>query len=417
MGSIPPALSIENPQREIHNFITDSGIAPNDGDVHQLSKSVQNGKVNFCQDGGTPNFVAITPTPALTSYQIGQYFRIRVAANNTGPTQVNVSNLGWASIVHADQTAMGAGELLAGQMIEIAYDGNGHWQMITGGLSGSLINLTAPREFFVNVNTGNDTLYDGTQEYVDATQTHGPFQSITHALAQSAKYNLAGFGFFISVAPGTYVQLGRIDAPIPNGSGTIVVRGRSNGQPVAANSVKITNVQSGSTWHINGGFYSFDNVSFESVAGGPGDNGDCLWVSGSGGCWLYNVAFWGSASHHMLAAQGGSISMSGPISIYGSALSHMSASQNGNIAMFPAPLPTLNIINAVSFTWFAAADTGGQMQATYAAINGYNNVTGTKYFCTANGIINTFGRGTEYLPGNAGSGNPATQLQTGGQYV
>ena len=36
MGSIPPAASIENPQREIVNFINDSGLTPTDADLHQL---------------------------------------------------------------------------------------------------------------------------------------------------------------------------------------------------------------------------------------------------------------------------------------------------------------------------------------------------------------------------------------------
>ena len=55
----------------------------------------------------------------------------------------------------------------------------------------------------------------------------------------------------------------------------------------------------------------------------------------------------------------------------------------------------------MSFTWFAAADTGGQMQAAYAAINGYyDQVTGTKYFATANGVINVFGRGDRLFAGH-----------------
>ena len=66
----------------------------------------------------------------------------------------------------------------------------------------------------------------------------------------------------------------------------------------------------------------------------------------------------------------------------------------------------------MSFTWFAAADTGGQMQAAYAAINGYGNVTGTKYFATANGVINAFGRRESYLPGTTPGAATA-----GGQYV
>ena len=39
MGSIPPAASIENPQREIVNMITSSGLTPTDADLFQLAKS------------------------------------------------------------------------------------------------------------------------------------------------------------------------------------------------------------------------------------------------------------------------------------------------------------------------------------------------------------------------------------------
>jgi hypothetical protein len=411
MGSIPPAASIEHPQREIVQFIADNGIGPNAADLRQLSKGVQSGQVNFVQDGGTPNFIAVTPNPPLTYYGLGMYFRIKVMNNNTGPTQINLSNLGWYPVVHADGTPMGAGELLTGQMIEVAFDG-AHWQMITGGLSGSLINLTSIRSFYVNAATGQDT-YDGTQPVLDATGTHGPFLTLKHALQQTSKYNLAGFQFNIYMAPGIYASTERIDCPIPNGSGSINIIGlNADGTRPDPSSCKITNAGNGSCIHINGGFYTLDCVSLESTHGGPGDNGDALWVSGAGGCWLYHVAFWNSASHHILAAQSGQISMSGPIDIYGSGLSHISASQNGNISMFPAPPPTLNIVATCNFTWFCTADTGGQCQAIYSAINGFNNVTGgAKFLAVSNGVINTFGHDQNYLPGFGGA------FGTGGQYV
>jgi hypothetical protein len=413
MGSIPPALSIENPQREIVNFINDSGLVPTAADVRQLSKAVQGGIVNYCPDQGTPNFLAITPVPPISTYLLGQHFRIKVANKNTGPSQLNVNNLGWAQITHGDLTQMGGGELLPGQMIEVAWDGAGHWQMLTGGVSGSLINLTSTNVFYVNQATGNDSLYDGSQPTVDATNTHGPFKTLRYALGQTSKYNLAGFNFIIYMAPGVYPETSLMQAPIPNGSGTIVIQGRhADGTFTDPSAVKITNVGNGSTLHVVGGFYYFDGVSFESTHGIPADNGDALWISGSGGAWLNNTAFWNAASHHILVAAGGSLSVGGPVGIYGSGVSHMTASQNGNIGFFPAPLPTLNIYNPVSFTWFAAADTGGQMQAAYAAIYGYGNVTGTKYFATANGVINAFGRGESYLPGTTPGAATA-----GGQYV
>ena len=68
MGSIPPAASIEHPQREVVNFLKDSNFTPDANDLRQMSKAVQGGKVNYCDDQGSPNFIAVVPTPPLAGY-------------------------------------------------------------------------------------------------------------------------------------------------------------------------------------------------------------------------------------------------------------------------------------------------------------------------------------------------------------
>ena len=130
MGSIPPAASSEFPQREIVNFETDSTRVPDDADLHQLSKAVQWGKVNYSQDQGTANFIAITPTPAIAAYQIGQHFRIKMAHDNTGPdrTQHQQCRLFTRRADGGDQSELGAGDLFANQIIEVTFDGTS-WQV------------------------------------------------------------------------------------------------------------------------------------------------------------------------------------------------------------------------------------------------------------------------------------------------
>src|ERR1700676_3467636 len=68
-GSIPPAASIEYPQREIVNFETDSGLAPTNSDLHQLSEAVQSGRVTYGEDRGTVNAVnvSLVPIPPVLS--------------------------------------------------------------------------------------------------------------------------------------------------------------------------------------------------------------------------------------------------------------------------------------------------------------------------------------------------------------
>ena len=85
---------------------------------------------------------------------------------------------------------MGGGELFEGQIIDLAFDG-ANWQMMTGGLSGSLIMMTNPRNLYCNNLTGDDSLYDGTTPTVDAPNGHGPFRTLRKALSTVTKYNLS----------------------------------------------------------------------------------------------------------------------------------------------------------------------------------------------------------------------------------
>ena len=211
------------------------------------------------------------------------------------------------------------------------------------------------------------------------------------------------------MADGTYPETTLLNAPIPNGSGQIAI----HGNPTTPNLVKLVNTGNGSCINISGGSYYFDGVSFQSTQAIPSDMGDALWVTGAGQAWVAACGFYNSASSHMRAGPGGGgISVSGPIYIYGNALVHGSAIQNGTITHYPAPLPTLNVMNAVNIGTFAEASGGGQFTAAYAAINLNQPVTGMKYNAQANGVISTGGRGVNYLPGNT----PGV-IGTGGQYV
>lgn len=410
MGSIPPAAAMEHPQREIVNFLNDSQWTPDRNDLRQLSKSIQGGLVNYSLDQGTPNFIAITPVPPLAGYVLGQYFRIKVANGNTGPVQINVSGLGWMPVVHADNTPMGGGELYADQMIEVAFNGKGAWQMLTGGISGALIMMTNPRSLYCDNVLGDDSLYDGTAAVVDSTHGHGPFKSLRKALMTTAKYNLSGFTFHIYMANGTYPETTLLDAPTPNGSGSIFI----HGNPGAPNLVKLVNSGNGSCFRVSGGQYILDGVALQATQATPGDMAIGLWVNGAGACWCSSVGFYNSPGAHMLAGPGGGIiSVGGPIRIYGgTGGGHEMVLMGGSIAHYPAPLPDLTIMNAVTLGQFAYASGGGGITPQYASITGAGFVTATKYIAVSNGVIDVGGRAVGYLPGNV-----AGAIATGGQYV
>ena len=406
MGSIPPAASIENPQREIVNFETDSGLTPTDADLHQLSKSVQNGHVNYCEDQGTPNFIAITPTPAVAAYQGGLHFRIKIANNNTGPTKLNVSNVGFSSLVHSsNQSELGAGELFAGMIIEVTFD-DAKWQLLSGGGGGGgLIFMTAPRTLYVNASTGNDTTLDGTQPTVDVTNKHGPFQTIQKALQVMTTYNLAGFQFSIVVADGTYT--GPVNLPLPNGSGLVLLSGNS----AAPQNCLITSSAGTAVRGWSGGSYNVDGFSLQCTGTVPGDGGCGIGLS-NGFFNLFTLRFLGCLSSHIASYNSALTIANGLITIAGSASAHIATSNLGQFSTASTP-PPLTIVTPVSFgSAFMLAGALSVLTGVYSSITGAANVSGQKFNASYNGVINSGGSGVNYFPGTV-----AGVTSTGGQYL
>jgi hypothetical protein len=110
-GSIPPAASIEYPQREIVNLIKDAGIVASNSDLQQLARAVQSGMLMYGVDTGSANTYSVNLTPALAQYYDGLSVWVIPANSNTGPSTININGVGIRSIVHR-----GGGALVAGDM-------------------------------------------------------------------------------------------------------------------------------------------------------------------------------------------------------------------------------------------------------------------------------------------------------------
>jgi hypothetical protein len=76
-----------------------------------------------------------------------------------------------------------------------------------------------------------------------------------------------------------------------------------------------------------------------------------------------------------------------------------------------ADYPTLVIQGAVTFSQaFALSEFGASISIGYNSITGAGYVSRQKYYVLMNGLLNTEGNGTGYLPGSGGT------IATGGQY-
>ena len=69
--------------------------------------------------GGTANALTVTCNPPLTAHIPGMPIYIKVLATNTGPVTINVDGLGAVPLTKFAGVALVAGDLSAGQIIEV----------------------------------------------------------------------------------------------------------------------------------------------------------------------------------------------------------------------------------------------------------------------------------------------------------
>lgn len=120
-GSAVPAAAIEDPQRELADFIAKSGIVPDD--VLQLALAVQSGKVNFASAAGTANALTATLDPAPTSLVAGLHILLEVPSVNTsGTVTLNINGLGPVPVYRRNSDSLRPSDIREG-LNDFVYDG------------------------------------------------------------------------------------------------------------------------------------------------------------------------------------------------------------------------------------------------------------------------------------------------------
>jgi len=79
--------------------------------------------IGAMDDTGTANTYVITLANAPSAYAEYQMFRFKAKNSNTGASTLNVNGLGTIALVKGVNTALVAGDILAGQIITVIHDG------------------------------------------------------------------------------------------------------------------------------------------------------------------------------------------------------------------------------------------------------------------------------------------------------
>jgi hypothetical protein len=403
MGSIPPAASIEYPQREIVNFETDSGLTPTNTDLHQLSKAVQSGVVNYAVDSGLVNNVAVTLNP-VPNIIAGLTIRVKMLFAPTGASQINVNATGNKNITKSGGAPLVGQEWQPGDVVIMTYDGI-EWQLI-GFLSGQLVKLIAATDYYVDPVNGNDANL-GTSAgagHAWATLNHAYLwlQQNINANGQTITIHCAFPAAPTAYAP--FSPVGGITGVFSPGQVQIVgdVSGWNCQITTAANNVSCVNATYSVQLTISGfRFVSTGTLSagVTAVAGARLNIRNC----GFGVCAGYCVQASGSGSIIDLSATA--------VSFLGNCLASMQCSQGALIIAGGTTFTYGGITCSVATV--AAIDVAKLIlaQNTFAG----SGVTGSRFSLTTNSILDTNGSqglpNTAYIPGTT-----AGTTATGGQF-
>ncbi|MGE0757071.1 MAG: hypothetical protein AB7O38_08625 [Pirellulaceae bacterium] len=114
---------------------------------------VQDGGPSYAADSGAADAYVIALSPAITAYVTGMVIRFKATNLNTGSSTINVNGVGAKTIKKFNDQNLAAGDIEAGQIVELIYDGTNMQMLSPGGVT-PVISGSAG----VSVSAGNATL-------------------------------------------------------------------------------------------------------------------------------------------------------------------------------------------------------------------------------------------------------------------
>ena len=176
--------------------ITNLANGTNATDAVNFSQ-LQSSAAKYLSVSGTDTITA-SLTPALTVYTAGDTFSFTVANTNTTAVTINIDSLGAKAITRDGSTALTAGDLVAGEIVMIVYDGT-RFQAINPNaftnvkVSGTATVATLDVTGTVGALTSTST-YTDTYGKVRAIPQSGSNKTTTYTLATTDVGRFIGIG-------------------------------------------------------------------------------------------------------------------------------------------------------------------------------------------------------------------------------
>lgn len=206
--------------------------------------------VYYGADAGGSDAYAITLSPALSAYAVGQVFTFKANTVNTGPATLAINGLAAKTIVKGVNTTLADGDIAAGQICIVEYDGTnfvlqspsanttsflGKFKNGTTTRTGTAASGTqtiahglgiTPRKVTMSVN-GNS---GGMASNVDFETCYGSFNGTTQGCSYNYQYKSANGGSNAEAGTSStqIIFIEAIDSSNPNSQGAVATCDATN---------------------------------------------------------------------------------------------------------------------------------------------------------------------------------------------
>jgi hypothetical protein len=254
------------------------------------------------------------------------------------------------------------------------------------GATGLRVQLTAARTYYV-ATTGSDSN--------TGLSAGAPFLTLQKAVDEAHKLDCASYDVTIQLANGTYAAGATVARPLVGG-GTLIIRGNETTPASVVLSAGLS-FRNGAQVRVAGLRFAIATDLVNALSVGNG-------VHLRTGKLEFGAV--GANADHIFADNPCHIAIEEDYAITGGARRHM----NIGAGYVSGANRTLTLTGTPAFTQFLAASNCASIALSNLTISG--GATGSRYIAETNGVINTFGKATTYLPGSTAGTTP-----TGGIYA
>jgi hypothetical protein len=347
--------------------------------------------IPYCVATGTANAIQATFAPAITALVDGNPFEIKIVANNTGPVTVAINALAPIPLLNLHGIPLVPGDIVTGEVALVIYVG-GTLQIIN--VSGNTRPLmTAPRDYYVNASTGNDTTNNG-------LSAGTPFATITKALSTMSQWDNNGFDVTIHIADGTYAPF--VLPRMTGSGGCYIIGNQALPQNVIISDTSANTPGTGAVMAYGDvGHYVMSGFKVQSTNNNGFGFGAAILAA-------FNIEFGACGYCHIYNISGSIVRLSHPANptmvanpfwrITGGCQAHIYCMDKGIVTTDAGPGVDMVVAAPVNVGTWSALGRLSIDNEYYHAVSGIPNVSGAKYNVTLNSVLT----GSANIPAPAG---------------